>query len=48
MSALARERQWPPDQLFETLDPMLDSDISLATGPPHRAYQAFWPVRTLA
>ena len=48
MSALARERQWPLDRLFGTLDPMLDAGIALAAVPPHRAYQAFWPVRTLA
>ena len=48
MSALGRERQWPLDQLFETLDPMLAPGIALAAVPPHRAYQAFWPVRTLA
>ena len=48
MSALGRERQWPLDQLFETLDPMLAPGIALAAVPPHRAYQAFWPTRTLA
>ena len=48
MSALGRERQWPLKRLFETLDPMLAEGIALAAVPPHRAYQAFWPVRSLA
>lgn len=48
MAALARERRWPLDRLFEILDPMLAASVALAAVPPHRAYQAFWPVRTLA
>lgn len=48
INALGEERQWPLKRLGETLDPMLASDIALAAVPPHRAYQAFWPVRTLA
>ena len=48
MSALGRERQWPLKRLFDQLDPLLLPDIALAAVPPHRAYQAFWPTRTLA
>lgn len=48
VSALNKDRQWAQKQLFTLLDPMLEPGIALAVVPPHRAYQAFWPVRTLA
>ncbi len=46
--ALNAERQWPLKRLFAQLNPILEPDIALAAVPPHRAYQAFWPTRTLA
>ncbi len=48
LSALNAERQWPLKRLFAQLDPLLEPDIAVAAVPPHRAYQAFWPTRTLA
>ncbi len=48
ITGLNKDRQWALKQLFTLLDPMLEPDIALAVVPPHRAYQAFWPVRTLA
>lgn len=48
LTALNQERQWPLKRLFTLLDPMLEPNIALAVVPPHRAYQAFWPMRTLA
>lgn len=48
LTALNAERQWPLKRLLEQLDPMLEPGIALAAVPPHRAYQAFWPTRTLA
>ena len=48
INALGDDRQWPLKRLFERLDPMLEPGIAIAAVPPHRAYQAFWPVRTLA
>ena len=48
INALNSERQWPLKRLYEMLDPILEPDIAIAVVPPHRAYQAFWPVRTLA
>jgi len=48
VAALNAERQWPLRRLFELLDPLLVPDIAVAAVPPHRAYQAFWPARTLA
>ena len=48
LNALGEDRQWPLKRLFAMLDPMLEPGIALAAVPPHRAYQAFWPVRTLA
>ena len=48
INALTEERQWPLKRLFALLDPMLEPDIALAVVPTHLAYQAFWPVRTLA
>lgn len=48
ITALNADRQWPLKRLFEQLDPLLEPDIALAAVPPHRAYQAFWPTRTLA
>lgn len=48
LQALGRERQWPLQRLFAILDPMLEPGIAIAAVPPHRAYQAFWPLRTLA
>lgn len=48
LTALNAERQWPLKRLFEQLDPILEPGIALAAVPPHRAYQAFWPTRTLA
>ena len=46
--ALNQERKWPLKQLFAALDPLLAPGIALVVVPPHRAFQAFWPVRTLA
>lgn len=46
--ALNADRQWPLKRLFEQIDPLLEPDIAVAVVPPHRAYQAFWPTRTLA
>ncbi len=48
INALNDERQWPLKRLFQMLDPMLEPDIALAVVPTHLAYQAFWPIRTLA
>jgi hypothetical protein len=48
INALNAGRRWPLDRLFEMLDPVLRPGIALAAVPPHRAYQAFWPVRELA
>ena len=48
LAALNAGRQWPLKRLFEQLDPLLLPDVALAAVPPHRAYQAFWPTRTLA
>ena len=48
ITALNAGRQWPLKRLFEQLDPLLEPGIALAAVPPHRAYQAFWPTRTLA
>lgn len=48
LAALNEERQWPLKRLFALLDPMLEPGIALVVVPPHRAYQAFWPLRTLA
>lgn len=48
INALSKDRQWPLKRVFALLDPMLEPGIALAAVPPHRAYQAFWPVRTLA
>ena len=48
LAALNAGRQWPLKRLFDQLDPLLLPDVALAAVPPHRAYQAFWPTRTLA
>jgi|GEM_PF-1295777 len=48
INALNQERQWPLKRLFELMDPMLEADIAIAAVPTHIAYQAFWPMRTLA
>ncbi len=48
INALNNERQWPLKRLVEMLDPMLEPSIAIAVVPPHHAYQAFWPLRTLA
>lgn len=48
INALNGERQWPLKRLYAILDPLLLPDIALAVVPPHRAFQAFWPLRTLA
>lgn len=48
INALNAERQWPLKRLHTLLDPLLLPDIALAVVPPHRAFQAFWPLRTLA
>lgn len=48
ITALNADRQWPLKRLFEQLDPILAPDIAVAAVPPHRAFQAFWPTRTLA
>lgn len=48
INALGQERKWPLKRLFARLDPMLEPGIALAVVPTHRAYQAFWPLRTLA
>ena len=48
INALNKERQWPLNQLYAALDPILEPGIALAVVPPHRAFQAFWPLRTLA
>lgn len=48
LDALSSERKWPLKRLYERLSPMLAPGIVLAVVPPHRAYQAFWPLRTLA
>lgn len=48
INALNAERQWPLKRLYATLDPLLAPSVALAVVPPHRAFQAFWPLRTLA
>ena len=48
ITTLNRDRKWPLKRLHALLDPLLELDIALAVVPPHRAFQAFWPVRTLA
>lgn len=48
INALGEDRQWPLKRLWGMLDPMLSPGIALAAVPPHRAYQAFWPIRALA
>lgn len=48
VTALNAGRQWPLKRLFEMLAPLLAPDIAVCAVPPHRAYQAFWPTRTLA
>ncbi len=48
LDALSSERKWPLKRLYEQLNPMLAPGIAIAVVPPHRAYQAFWPLRTLA
>ena len=48
INALNGERQWPLKRLYAVLDPLLAPGIALAVVPPHRAFQAFWPLRTLA
>lgn len=48
LTALNADRQWPLKRLFEQIDPILTPDLAIAVVPPHRAYQAFWPTRTLA
>ena len=48
LNALNAERQWPLKRLFDHLDPLLAPGIALVAVPPHRAYHAFWPTRTLA
>ena len=48
ITALNKERQWPLKQLYAALDPVLAPNIAVAVVPPHRAFQAFWPLRTLA
>ena len=47
INALNAERQWPLKRLYKMLDSMLEPGIAIAAVPPHRAYQAFWPLRTL-
>ena len=46
--ALNQGRKWPLKQLCAALDPLLEPGIALAVAPPHRAFQAFWPLRALA
>ena len=46
--ALNQGRKWSLKQLFAALDPLLAPGIALVVVPPHRTFQAFWPVRTLA
>jgi len=48
LDALNSERKWPLKRLYERLNPMLEPGIAIAVVPPHRAYQAFWPLRILA
>jgi len=48
INALNNERQWPLKRFYEQLDAMLEPSIAIAVVPPHIAYQAFWPLRTLA
>lgn len=48
LDALSSERKWPVKRLYAQLNPMLAPGIALAVVPPHRAFQAFWPLRTLA
>src|SRR5665213_1849751 len=48
INALGKDRQWPLKRVFALFDPMLSPGIALVAVPPHRAYQAFWPMRTLA
>ena len=48
VNALNQDRKWALKRLYAVLDPFLERDIALAVVPPHRAFQAFWPLRTLA
>ena len=48
IQALNEGRQWPLKRLVELIDPMLEEGIALVVVPTHFAYQADWPVRTLA
>lgn len=48
INTLNAERQWPLKRLYALLDPLLAPGIALAVVPPHREFQAFWPLRTLA
>jgi phosphoribosylpyrophosphate synthetase len=48
INALNNERQWPQKRLYALVDAMLEPSIVIVAVPPHRAYQAFWPLRTLA
>ena len=48
INALNAERQWPLKRLYAVLDPLIAPGVALAVVPPHRAFQAFWPLRTLA
>lgn len=48
INALTEDRQWSIKRLFALLDPMLEADVAIAVVPTHLAYQAFWPMRTLA
>ncbi len=48
INALNAERQWPLKRLYAVLDPLLAPGVALAVVPPHRAFQAFWPLRNLA
>ena len=48
LDALGSERKWPLKRLYAQLHPMLAPGIAIVAEPPHRAYQAFWPLRTLA
>lgn len=48
INALNGEQQWPLKRLYAALDPLIAPGVALAVVPPHRAFQAFWPLRTLA
>jgi hypothetical protein len=48
INALNADRRWPVKRLFERLDTMLEPEIGIAVVPTHLAFQAFWPMRTLA